>query len=55
VRHIHRTLFSRLPAPDLQGVESAPVEPFGLPLHALRCYFPALWPEAEADVPGTPP
>ena len=24
---------------------------FGLPLHALRFYFPALWPEAEAD-PG---
>ncbi len=23
---------------------------FGLPLHALRFYFPALWPEAEADV-----
>ena len=22
---------------------------FGLPLHALRFYFPALWPEAEAD------
>jgi hypothetical protein len=22
---------------------------FGLPLHALRIYFPALWPEAEAD------
>jgi len=25
---------------------------FGLPLHALRFYFPALWPEAEADVEG---
>ena len=25
---------------------------FGLPLHALRFYFPALWPEAEADGPG---
>lgn len=24
---------------------------FGLPLHALRFYFPALWPEAEADTP----
>jgi Fic family protein len=24
---------------------------FGLPLHALRFYFPALWPEAEADSP----
>lgn len=24
---------------------------FGLPLHALRLYFPALWPEAEADLP----
>ena len=23
----------------------------GLPLHALRFYFPALWPEAEADLP----
>jgi Fic family protein len=23
---------------------------FGLPLHALRFYFPALWPEAEADI-----
>jgi Fic family protein len=23
---------------------------FGMPLHALRFYFPALWPEAEADV-----
>ena len=23
---------------------------FGLPVHALRFYFPALWPEAEADV-----
>lgn len=23
---------------------------FGIPLHALRFYFPALWPEAEADV-----
>jgi Fic family protein len=23
---------------------------FGLPLHAMRFYFPALWPEAEADV-----
>jgi hypothetical protein len=22
---------------------------FGLPLHALRFYFSALWPEAEAD------
>jgi len=22
---------------------------FGIPLHALRFYFPALWPEAEAD------
>jgi len=22
---------------------------FALPLHALRFYFPALWPEAEAD------
>jgi len=22
---------------------------FGMPLHALRFYFPALWPEAEAD------
>ena len=22
---------------------------FGLPLHALRFCFPALWPEAEAD------
>ncbi len=22
---------------------------FGLPLHALRFYFPALWPEAESD------
>jgi Fic family protein len=25
---------------------------FGLPLHALRFYFPALWPEAEADASG---
>lgn len=25
---------------------------FGLPLHALRFYFPALWPEAEADAGG---
>ena len=25
---------------------------FGLPLHALRFYFPALWPEAEADAEG---
>jgi len=23
---------------------------FGVPLHALRFCFPALWPEAEADV-----
>jgi Fic family protein len=23
---------------------------FGLPLHALRFYFPTLWPEAEADI-----
>jgi hypothetical protein len=23
---------------------------FGLPLHALRFYLPALWPEAEADM-----
>ena len=22
---------------------------FGMPLHAVRFYFPALWPEAEAD------
>ncbi len=22
---------------------------FGLPLHALRFYFPALWPEADAN------
>ena len=22
---------------------------FGVPMHALRFYFPALWPEAEAD------
>ena len=27
---------------------------FGLPLHALRFYFPALWPEAEADAAGQP-
>lgn len=27
---------------------------FGLPLHALRFYFPALWPEAEADT-AVPP
>ncbi len=26
---------------------------FGLPMHALRFYFPALWPEAEADA-GNP-
>lgn len=26
---------------------------FGLPLHALRFYFPALWPEAEADAAPT--
>lgn len=26
---------------------------FGLPLHALRFYFPALWPEAEVDSPPT--
>lgn len=25
---------------------------FGLPLHALRFYFPALWPEAEAEAAG---
>lgn len=25
---------------------------FALPLHALRFYFPALWPEAEADAQG---
>jgi Fic family protein len=25
---------------------------FGLPLHALRFYFPALWPEAEVDAAG---
>jgi len=25
---------------------------FALPLHALRFYFPALWPEAEADAEG---
>ena len=25
---------------------------FALPLHALRFYFPALWPEAEADADG---
>jgi Fic family protein len=25
---------------------------FGLPLHALRFYFPALWPEAEVDGAG---
>jgi len=24
---------------------------FAVPLHALRIYFPSLWPEAEAD-PG---
>ena len=23
---------------------------FGVPMHALRFYFPSLWPEAEADV-----
>jgi Fic family protein len=28
---------------------------FGLPLHALRFYFPALWPEAEADSPASAP
>jgi Fic family protein len=28
---------------------------FGLPLHALRFYFPALWPEAEADAAAQPP
>jgi Fic family protein len=27
---------------------------FGLPLHALRFYFPALWPEAEADTAAQP-
>lgn len=27
---------------------------FGLPLHALRFYFPALWPEAEADAAAQP-
>lgn len=27
---------------------------FGLPLHALRFYFPALWPEAEADEATAP-
>ncbi|HWI10201.1 MAG TPA: Fic family protein [Burkholderiaceae bacterium] len=26
---------------------------FGIPLHALRFYFPALWPEAEADAHDT--
>jgi hypothetical protein len=25
---------------------------FTIPLHALRFYFPRLWPEAEADAPG---
>jgi len=30
---------------DSEGVDAS------LPLHALRFYFPALWPEAEADVP----
>jgi hypothetical protein len=25
---------------------------FGVPLHALRFYFPALWPEAEGDAVG---
>lgn len=33
-----------LESPSAQG----PVR-FGLPLHALRFYFPALWPEAEAE------
>lgn len=28
---------------------------FGLPHHALRFYFPALWPEAEADAPADGP
>lgn len=28
---------------------------FGLPMHALRFYFPALWPEAEADAATTQP
>lgn len=28
---------------------------FGLPLHALRFYFPALWPEAEADAASHSP
>jgi Fic family protein len=27
---------------------------FGMPLHALRFYFPALWPEAEADTAAQP-
>lgn len=27
---------------------------FGMPLHALRFYFPALWPEAEADLAAQP-
>ncbi len=27
---------------------------FGLPLHALRFYFPGLWPEAEADAASDP-
>jgi len=26
---------------------------FGMPMHALRFYFPALWPEAEADSAGS--
>jgi hypothetical protein len=27
---------------------------FGLPLHALRFYFPALWPQTEADTAAQP-
>lgn len=27
---------------------------FAVPLHALRFYFPGLWPEAEADTPRVP-
>jgi len=48
-----RTAVSALSAPIRRGLLKSDTPQgkvhFALPLHALRFYFPSLWPEAEAD------
>lgn len=51
--HIERTAVTLLTALLKRGLLKSDTPQgkvrFGLPLHALRFYFPAQWPEAEAD------